>query len=212
MFNSHINELGFVRFRGKASYIHICNKLWGRRPEGYGSPWRAASNLVGLEASLIPIDINDPNVDRRYKIAYDVLKKSKQGGLLLDMRRRQSKFEEIFNKLAYKYNGQLNLFELTCASRPQGLRESGLNASQVRSINNVWYNIRDQAIEEEYNDTVSQLLALADSMRQVQERGDVMSQAVKKAQALEVKSEVKPTFRYTKSGVPLMVLGCQRCE
>ena len=193
----------------KATHMESCMKGWGHS----GSNFIA---FVGGGPTLIPIDINKlvESAGFRYKIAHDVLKNAVIS--LLDRGRRQSRANEIFESLARQYNDQMDLFMATCATDPRGRAETGATAEQAAMVSQVWSSIRNQAAQEEYNETVGKIddvySQLVSSMQQIQEKGIVQVQALKRAQQRGEVSPTQATYRYTKSGVPLVTLGCHNCR
>jgi hypothetical protein len=192
----------------KATHMESCMKGF----RGGGSVESFVS-FVGGAGSLMPLNLEDQlkKAGIRYTVARDIAK-AEVSKILAG---RQARLNRKFYDLAHQYDGQMDLFTATCAAHPKGRAETGMSAEQAAQVGALWDMIRQQAAMDEYNETVGMiddvLSKIAKNMEEVQERGTVTMVAAKRAAEKGEVSPTKATFRYTKSGMPLVTLGCSRC-
>jgi hypothetical protein len=206
----------------KATHMESCMKGMrniqkGGAEAGFNKAVRAPIEYfvpyVGGAGSLMPLNLEDQlkKAGIRYTVARDIAK-AEVNKILAG---RQARLNRKFYDLAHQYDEQMDLFAATCASQPQGRAETGMSAEQAAQVEALWNMIRQQAALDEYNETVGMienvLSKIVKNMEEVQERGTVTMVAAKRAAEKGEVSPTKATFRYTKSGMPLVTLGCCRC-
>lgn len=161
--------------------------------------------------SLGPVDVIPIDIDKllkqanvQYRYAYSTIHSIAREWL--DQNKRLNKARNNFVKIYFSNPDHYDLSQAYCAVSRGGVP---IPPGMTEQITNVIKQIQEMAKQQEYNETFdlieNKLEEIVKTMRDIQERGTIEKQALKSSKTVVIPT--KPTFKYSPSGVPLMVLG-----
>lgn len=171
------------------------------------------STLWGGPGKVIDIDLAKmvEKLGTRYRISYDVLRNHKSIRDVLDPSLRWLRYRYYVYVKANAYDKSVDLFKMSVVARPEARPETEVSAEQAEMVRNTWQEVMNEAALDEYNETIGMLdnvlASMVKGMEQIQERGTVATIAAKRGVEKGEVSPTKATFRYTRSGMPLVTLG-----
>lgn len=134
---------------------------------------------------------------------------------LMNPAKRQRRLKEIYVRLVRSQPSANDLFYATCASMPQGQRETGANINRA-DIDSAWAALRGAAQQQEYQESVGEVQRLIEEQKQTlitAKRAEgtffVKKKDEKTGQEVTVASPIMPkgVVGYTKGGAAVIEVG-----